>query len=153
MSEYLVRRLEETPNIYLHANSAIEQLHGLELAGKDEDRLTAITFKNSQSGELQRIAISFAFLFIGAAPFKEWLPQNLSCDKKGFVKTDADLDNIDLVRAGWQMERMPTRYETSWPRIYAVGDVRIGSVKRVASAVGEGSVVVSDIHKALAELD
>ena len=69
-----------------------------------------------------------------------------------FYSDGGDLANIDLVRAGWSLDRMPTRYETSWPRVYAVGDVRIGSVKRVASSVGEGSVVVSDIHRAIAEL-
>lgn len=153
MSEYLVRRLEETPNIHLHPNNAIESLHGLDDADPVNDRLVAVTFKNSKTQETQRYEVPFAFLFIGAAPFTEWLPENLSCDKSGFVKTGTDLENIDLVRAGWQRERMPTRYETSWPRIYAVGDVRIGSVKRVASAVGEGSVVVSDIHRALAETE
>ena len=91
------------------------------------------------------------FLFIGAQPFTDWLPEHMSCDEKGFVKTGPDLSNLDLVRAGWTLDRMPTRYETSWPRVYAVGDVRIGSVKRVASSVGEGSVVVSDIHRALGE--
>ena len=70
-------------------------------------------------------------------------------DGKGFLKTGSDLANLELVRAGWSLDRMPSRYETSWPRVYAVGDVRTGSVKRVASAVGEGSVVVSDVHKAL----
>lgn len=111
-----------------------------------------MTFKNNKTGETARHEVPFAFLFIGAAPFTQWLSENMSCDKNGFVKTGTDLENIDLVRAGWQLERMPTRYETSWPRIYAVGDVRIGSVKRVASAAGEGSVVVSDIHRALAEI-
>lgn len=76
----------------------------------------------------------------------------MTCDKTGFVITGVDLANLDLVKAGWSMERMPTEYETSWPRVYAVGDVRAGSVKRVASAVGQGSVVVSHIHQAIAEL-
>ncbi len=152
MSEYLVRRLEETPNIHLHPSNAIESLHGIENSTSADDRLAAITFKNQTTGTTKRIEVPFAFLFVGATPFTQWLPENLSCDKNGFVKTGTDIENIDLVRAGWQLERMPTRYETSWPRIYAVGDVRIGSVKRVASAVGEGSVVVSDIHRALAEV-
>ncbi len=152
MSEYLVRRLEETPNIQLHPSTEIDALHGIEGAGQNEDRLVATTFRNSATGELTRLEVPFVFLFIGAAPFTDWLPKHMSCDKRGFVKTGPDLANIDLVRAGWDLERMPTRYETSWPRVYAVGDVRIGSVKRVASAVGEGSVVVSDIHRALAEM-
>lgn len=146
MSEYLVRRLEETPNIYLHPSSAIEELHG-------EDRLTAISFGKAGRELPTKLDTPFVFLFIGAAPFTKWLPENLSCADSGFVKTGQDLQNIDLVKAGWDLERMPTRFETSWPRIYAVGDVRIESIKRVASAVGEGSIVVSDIHRALAETD
>lgn len=151
MSEYLVRRLEETPNIHLHPCTEIEKLHGIEGADPLHDRLVETTFRNNQTDETKRVETPFVFLFIGAAPFTGWLPQHMSCDEKGFVKTGTDLANIDLVRAGWSLERMPTRYETSWPRIYAVGDVRIGSVKRVASSVGEGSVVVSDIHRALSE--
>ncbi|WP_084418400.1 FAD-dependent oxidoreductase [Henriciella litoralis] len=152
MSEYLVRRLEETPNIFLHPSTEISDLHGLEDAAPDNDRLVSATFLNRQTGETTEVDTPFVFLFIGAQPHTDWLPQNMTCDEKGFVKTGTDLANIDLVRAGWALERMPTRYETSWPRIYAVGDVRIGSVKRVASSVGEGSVVVSDIHKALSEV-
>ena len=152
MSEYLVRRLEEAPNIHLHPSTEIDALHGVEGAAPHEDRLMETSFKNSATGEIERCESPFVFLFIGAAPYTDWLPKHMSCDEKGFVKTGTDLANIDLVRAGWSLERMPTRYETSWPRVYAVGDVRIGSVKRVASSVGEGSVVVSDIHRAIAEL-
>ena len=152
MSEYLVRRLEETPNIHLHPESEIEALHG---TGTDDAlrRLTRVTFFNRGTEEREDYDIPFVFLFIGAQPFTDWLPDHMSCDEKGFVKTGPDLANLDLVRAGWTLDRMPTRYETSWPRVYAVGDVRIGSVKRVASSVGEGSVVVSDIHRALAATD
>ena len=92
------------------------------------------------------------FLFLGASPKTGWLPREMVCDERGFVKTGADIAPMELVKAGWSLDRMPSRYETSWPRIYAVGDVRKGSVKRVASSVGEGSVVVSDIHQALAEV-
>ncbi|WP_108811855.1 FAD-dependent oxidoreductase [Sphingorhabdus sp. Alg231-15] len=144
MSEYLVRRLEETPNIHLHPASKIAKLHG-------EERLEAIDLETR--GQPVRLETPFVFLFLGAAPFTEWLPKDMSCSETGFVKTGADLANLDLVKAGWPLERMPTRFETSWPRIYAVGDARVGSVKRVASAVGEGSVVVSDIHAALSETD
>ncbi len=151
MSEYLVRRLEETSNIILHPNTEIEALHGNDIADPTQGHLTACTFKNSQSSELQRCDTNFIFLFIGAAPFTQWLPETIAKDSRGFLKTGRDLENIDLVKAGWPLERMPSNYETSWPRIYAVGDARTGSVKRVASAVGEGSVVVSDIHRALSE--
>ena len=143
MSEYLVRRLEETPNIHLHPASQISKLHG-------ERRLEAIDL--ASQGATVRLDTPFVFLFLGAVPYTGWLPKDMSCNETGFVKTGADLENIDLVKASWPLERMPTRFETSWPRVYAVGDARIGSVKRVASAVGEGSVVVSDIHASLSEM-
>ena len=151
MSEYLVRRLEEAPNIHLHPSSEIAALHGMEDAEDDRDQLTAVTFRNHASGSEERCELGFVFLFIGASPCSDWLPPTLSCDGKGFLKTGPDLQPADLVRAGWTLDRMPSRFETSWPRVYAVGDIRTQSVKRVASAVGEGSVVVSDIHRALAE--
>jgi thioredoxin reductase (NADPH) len=110
-----------------------------------------VTWRNHAKASEERCEVGFVFLFIGARPCSDWLPAALSCDDKGFLKTGSALLPLDLVRAGWALERMPSRYETSWPRVYAVGDIRTNSVKRVASAVGEGSVVVSDIHRALAE--
>ena len=153
MSEYLVKRLEETPNIILHPETEISALHGTVDADEKDDRLVSITHTHRSTGETGTCAAPFVFLFVGAKPFTQWLPQNMSCDRTGFVKTGADLQNLDLVKAGWSMERMPSDYETSWPRVYAVGDVQAGSVKRVASAVGQGSVVVSHIHRAIAELE
>lgn len=147
MSEYLVRRLEETPNIHLHPGAEIDGLLG---ADGDEDRLAAIDMKTPQG--VERLDAGFVFLFIGAAPFIDWLPASVARDSKGFLRTGSDLETLDLVRAGWTLGRMPTAYETSLPRVYAVGDVRAGSVKRVASSVGEGSVVVSHIHAALPEI-
>jgi thioredoxin reductase (NADPH) len=152
MSEYLVKRLEETPNITLHPETEISALHGLDGGDELDDRLVSITHKNRSTGEIESCDAPFVFLFVGAKPFTGWLPSDMTCDKTGFVKTGVDLANLDLVKAGWAMERKPTEYETSWPRVYAVGDVRAGSVKRVASAVGQGSVVVSHIHQAIAEL-
>lgn len=151
MSEYLVKRLEETPNIVLHAETEISELHGVEAADEMQDRLVSISHKNRSSGEIGTCDAPFVFMFVGAKPFTGWLPENMTCDRTGFVRTGADLENLDLVKAGWSIERMPSEYETSWPRVYAVGDVRAGSVKRVASAVGQGSVVVSHIHRAIAE--
>lgn len=153
MSEYLVKRLEETPNIILHPETEISHLHGVDGADEMDDRLVSISHKHRSTGETGTCDAPFVFLFVGARPFTRWLPENMTCDTTGFVQTGIDLANIDLVKAGWPIERMPTEYETSWPRVYAVGDVRAGSVKRVASAVGQGSVVVSHIHRAIAELD
>lgn len=145
MSEYLVKRLEEHPNIELHASTDVVGLHG-------EDRLDGLTYRCRESGAESGCGCSFLFLFLGASPNTGWLPKEMVCDERGFVKTGVDIAPVELVKAGWSLDRMPSRYETSWPRIYAIGDVRKGSVKRVASSVGEGSVVVSDIHQALAEI-
>lgn len=150
MSEYLVRRLEELPNVVLHPKTELEALHGHDTPNT-EDSLRQVTFKHVDTGELKRCSTRYMFLFIGAAPFTEWLPDGICCDKRGFILTGQELDHATLEGAPWPLERPPSRYETSWPRVYAVGDVRAGSVKRVASSVGEGSVVVSDIHRALAD--
>ncbi len=149
MSEYLVKRLEEHPNIELHAATDVVGLHGADVGG---GWLDGITYRCRESGVEDRCGCSFLFLFLGANPNTRWLPKEMVCDDRGFVKTGTDIAPLELVKAGWSLDRMPSRYETSWPRIYAIGDVRKGSVKRVASSVGEGSVVVSDIHQALAEI-
>ncbi|KTE45038.1 MULTISPECIES: FAD-dependent oxidoreductase [unclassified Sphingopyxis] len=145
MSEYLVKRLEEHPNIEIIGSTDVVALHG-------EDRLAGLTYRCRETGEEGHCDCGFLFLFLGATPNTRWLPKEMVCDEKGFVKTGTDIAPMELVKAGWSLDRMPSRYETSWPRIYAIGDVRKGSVKRVASSVGEGSVVVSDIHQALAEI-
>lgn len=153
MSEYLVRRLEETSNIHLHPETEISSFNGDANSNQADDHLISITISTGKTAGGQKqdtLETPFVFLFVGAAPFTEWLPGHIGKDARGFVKTGPDLANLDLVKAGWSLDRMPTRYETNLPRVYAVGDVRTGSVKRVASAVGEGSVVVSDIHAALA---
>jgi thioredoxin reductase (NADPH) len=145
MSEYLVKRLEEHPNIEIIPSTDVIALHG-------EDRLAGLTYRCRETGAEGHCDCGFLFLFLGASPNTGWLPKEMVCDDRGFVKTGADIAPMELVKAGWSLDRMPSRYETSWPRIYAIGDVRKGSVKRVASSVGEGSVVVSDIHAALAEV-
>lgn len=143
MSEYLVRRLEETPNVEFHPACDIQMLKGC------GERLRKIELKTPEGPEI--LETPFVFLFIGAAPNTEWLPETLCKDQNGFIHTGSQISPAQLVRAGWALERMPSAYETSWPRVYAVGDARAGSVKRVASAVGEGSVVVQAIHAALAD--
>jgi thioredoxin reductase (NADPH) len=149
MSEYLVRRLEETPNVFLHPQCEISELIGA--ACEDSAcRLGSVRIRSEAEDEV--LDTPFVFLFIGAAPMTDWLPATVAKDERGFLKTGSALGHRELVKARWLLERMPTTYETSLPRVYAVGDVRSGSVKRVASSVGEGSVVVSDIHQALQAL-
>jgi thioredoxin reductase (NADPH) len=144
MSRYLVRRIEETPNIHLHPKSEITRLEG-------ESRLQAVTYSDGIAREDVRLETPAVFLFLGAQPCTHWLRESLVLDDKGFVKTGPDLGPDELTRSGWPTGRPPTLFEGSLPRVYAVGDVRSGSVKRVASAVGEGSIVVQFIHRALNE--
>lgn len=143
MSRYLIRRIEETPNIELHAQSEITRLHG-----EGRDRLKSVDITNRISGKVCHLETTAVFLFLGAKPCTDWLKGTIAMDEKGFILTGPDIvknpETLSTLRA-------PTLFESSLPRVYAVGDVRAGSVKRVASAVGEGSVVVQFIHRALNE--
>jgi thioredoxin reductase (NADPH) len=141
MSRYLIRRIEETPNIHLHCRSEITRLIG------DGVRLRAVEYLDRDSGKTVLVDAPsvFLFLFLGASPCTTWLRGTLALDEKGFIKTGPDLEPEERT----QFDRPPTLFESSLPRVYAVGDVRSGSVKRVASAVGEGSIVVQFIHRAL----
>ena len=105
----------------------------------------------SPTGVEERRDIRHLFIMTGAAPSTGWLDQCLACDDKGFIKTGADLTRDDLIAAQWPLTRAPHTLETSLPGIFAVGDVRSGSMKRVASAVGEGAAAVALVHRALAE--
>jgi thioredoxin reductase (NADPH) len=142
MSRYLIRRIEETPNITLHPHTELVALHG-------DDRLRSVTWRGPSGTETHSIAR--VFLMIGAQPNSGWLGDCVALDDKGFVKTGTDLTASDLSRARWPVTRAPFLFETNRHRVFAVGDVRSGSVKRVASAVGEGSVCVQLVHRALAE--
>jgi thioredoxin reductase (NADPH) len=144
MSKYLIRRIEESPHITLHTRTEIEQLDG-------DMHLQQVTWRNSLTGELQVKPIRHVFSMTGAVPNTMWVESCLVRDEKGFLKTGSDLTADDLAAAEWPYERPPYLLETSVPGIFAVGDVRAGSVKRVASAVGEGSISVQLVHKALAE--
>ena len=143
MSRYLIRRIEETPNIELRARTQVEALDGAE-------QLERLTWR-TQSGAPETRDIQHLFSMTGADPNTAWLNGCVALDEKRFIKTGPDLGAEDLSAARWPLRRAPLLFETSIPRVFAVGDVRAGSVKRVASAVGEGSVAVQLIHKALAE--
>ncbi len=145
MSRYLIRRIDETPNIHLHPRSEITALSG-------EDCLKGVEISARGQAAPLRLEARHMFLFLGALPCTDWLQGAVVMDEKGFVKTGADLSPEELARAGWPGHRGPTLFETSLPRVYAVGDARSGSVKRVASAVGEGSIAVQFIHRALGEV-
>jgi len=144
MSRYLIRRIEETPNIELHSNTEVVALEG-------NDHLARVTWRNNQTGETEWHNIAHLFSMTGAVPNSAWLNGCVACDEGGFIKTGSDLTAEDLAKARWPVKRPPYLLETSLPGVFAVGDIRGGNVKRVASAVGEGSITVSFVHQVLAE--
>ena len=145
MSRYLIRRIEESPNITLHTRTELTALEG-------NGRLERIVWRNATEGDEHAHAIGHVFLMTGAEPNTKWLQGCVAMDDKGFVRTGPDLLAEDLTAAHWSLPRAPYLLETSLPGVFAVGDVRSGSVKRIASAVGEGSICVQFVHRALREL-
>jgi thioredoxin reductase (NADPH) len=143
MSQYLIRRIEECRDITLLIRTEIVGLHG---AGN----LESVMWRNRDTGEVETHPIRHIFSMTGASPNTSWLMGCVALDSGGFIKTGADLGADDLDSARWPFERRPYLFETSVPHVFAVGDIRSGSVKRVASAVGEGSVVVQLVHRVLA---
>jgi thioredoxin reductase (NADPH) len=144
MSRYLVRRIEETRNIELKTRTEIVALEG-------GDSLERVTWIDRATGESTTSSVGHVFLMTGANPNTEWLDRCVAMDEQGFVKTGQDITRADLDAAKWPLARAPMLFETSRPAVFAVGDVRSGSVKRVAAAVGEGSVCIQLVHKALQE--
>ncbi len=144
MSRYLIRRIEEAPNITLHSRTLLTGLDG-------EERLTTVNWRRNTDTGPETHAIRHVFVMTGALPNTQWLEGCVALDDRGFVKTGSTLSPEDLAQFRWKLPRAPDLLETSVPGVFAAGDVRSGSVKRVASAVGEGSICVSFIHRALAE--
>ena len=144
MSRYLVRRIEEHPSITLHAHTEIVALEG-------DGHLERVRWRNSLTGDTQNHTIRHVFVMTGAVPATSWLDGCLALDPRGFVLTGPDLATDTLAEAKWPLQRSPYLLETSLPGVFAVGDVRAGNVKRVASAVGEGSISISFVHRVLAE--
>src|SRR5579859_1173395 len=144
MSRYLIRRIEENPVIELRTHTEITALDG-------GDQLERMCWRNNQTGEVEAREIQHLFLMTGATPNTGWLNGCVALDDKGFVKTGLDVQPEDLAAAHWPLTRPPLLFETSLPGVFAVGDVRAGNVKRVASAVGEGSIAVHLVHQVLQE--
>ncbi len=144
MSRYLIRRIDETPNISLHVNTEITALAG-------KGRLEEVTWRCESSAGQETHPIRHVFLMTGAVPNTRWLQGCVALDDKGFVRTGPDLHTESGAPKGWPLPRPPLHLETTVPGIFAVGDVRCGSAKRVAAAVGEGSVCVQLIHRILTE--
>ena len=144
MSRYLIRRIEETPNIILRSYTEIIELIG-------DNHLQLVRWQNSKTGHIEEHNINHVFLMTGASPNTRRLDGCVQLDTKGFIKTGSDLSTEELNAAGWPLSRQPYLLKTSLPGVFAVGDARGSSIKRVASAVGEGSIAISFAHQVLQE--
>lgn len=144
MSRYLIQRIEENPNIELHYRS--------EIVGMDGDsHLESVTWKDNATGGTSSHPIRHVFMMTGASPRTDWLAGCLALDGKGFILTGRDFSDAAAQKLEWPLARPPFMLETSLPGVFAVGDVRAGNVKRVASAVGEGAISIHMVHQVLAE--
>jgi thioredoxin reductase (NADPH) len=145
MSQYLIDQIQETPNIQLWTNASVAEAHG-------DTHLEEISVRCSDTSKVERVAASAMFIFIGALPRTDWLAKCVERDERGFILTGPDLIRAGARPKNWNLERDPFLLETNIPGLFAVGDVRHGSVKRVASGVGEGSVAVQFIHQYLSKV-
>ena len=144
MSRYLIRRIEDNPAIDLRTKTEITALEG-------NGHLERVRWRDNQAGVDETHDIRHVFVMTGASPSTHWLDGCIALDAKGFIKTGPDLSREDLEAAQWPLARAPYLLETSLPGVFAVGDVRGGNIKRVASAVGEGSIAVAFVHQVLHE--
>jgi thioredoxin reductase (NADPH) len=144
MSRYLVKRIEDSPTIVLRTSTEIEALEG-------DYHLSSVRWRDNRTGAVEEHDIRHLFLMTGAVPNTAWLRGCVALDAKGFVKTGTGLTAEELSVSRWPLARSPHFFETSLPGVFAVGDVRSGSMKRVASAVGDGSAAISLVHQVLAE--
>lgn len=145
MSHYLIEQIGKTPNIEVWRQTSVIEVHG-------DTRLTGITIRRAATGATEQLSASSLFIFIGASPRTEWLGDLIARDARGFILSGPDLLRDGKRPASWTLDRDPGLLETNVPGIFAVGDVRHGSIKRVASGVGEGAVVVQFIHQYLAKV-
>ncbi|KYC40985.1 fused response regulator/thioredoxin-disulfide reductase [Scytonema hofmannii PCC 7110] len=145
MSKYLIDQIEETNNIVVRVLTEVTEVFG-------KDKLEAITITNSTTSEVETVPACALFTFIGAMPRTNWLQDIVERDSKGYILTGSDVLHGEMYPRGWTLPRSPYLLETNLPGIFAVGDVRYQSVKRVASAVGEGSIAIQFIHQYLSSL-
>lgn len=145
MSNYLIERIEKTDNMEVWPYTNVAEVHG-------DQALEAITIHNSQTNEDQKVPTTGLFLFIGAQPRTDWLGDTVERDQNGFILSGNDLLQEGKQPKDWQLDRDPYLLETSIPGIFVAGDVRSGSIKRVASGVGEGSIAVQFVHRYLASI-
>ena len=143
MSQYLIDQIAKTPNVRLRARTEIERVEG-------NGRVERVAFRSNGDGATQVEEIDAVFVFIGTRPRSDWLPAGVRRDAKGFVLTGRDLLADPAHTKIWKEPREPFSLETSVPGVFAAGDIRAGAMNRVASAVGEGSMVVRLVHEYLA---
>jgi thioredoxin reductase (NADPH) len=144
MSRYLIRRIEDSPAITLHTRTEVVTLEG-------NGHLARVDWSSGGSSAPERHDIRHVFMMTGAVPNTGWVKGCVVVDEQGFIKTGAALSRGDLAEAHWPLARAPYLLETSRPGVFAVGDVRGGNIKRVASAVGEGSIAVAFVHQVLSQ--
>jgi thioredoxin reductase (NADPH) len=144
MSRYLIQRIVENPAIELHYKTEIVALEG-------ESHLEKVAWKDNATGQTSTHPVRHVFVMTGASPRTDWLAGCLALDAKGFILTGRDFIESTAKRGAWPLVRPPFMLETSLPGVFAVGDVRAGNVKRVASAVGEGAISIHMVHQVLAE--
>jgi thioredoxin reductase (NADPH) len=142
MSQYLVDQIRATSNIDVRTNAQVAEVTG-------EQHLEAIVLRDRTTGELEEVASNGMFIFIGARPHSDFVAGIVGLDQRGFVLTGPDVSAAVDLPAPWPLDRDPLLMETSVPGIFAAGDVRAGVVRRVASAVGQGAVCVSLVHRYL----
>ncbi|MEU7721589.1 FAD-dependent oxidoreductase [Streptomyces tibetensis] len=142
MSHYLVRQIEESPNIQVRARTVVESAHG-------DGRLERLTLRDVDSGQTEQVDAQWVFVFIGAAPLTGWLDGTVLRDERGFILAGPDLSADGRPPEGWELDRPPYHLETNVPGVFVAGDARSESAKRVASAVGEGAMAVMLVHRYL----
>ena len=145
MSRYLIDQIKQTSNIHVEFGTEVVEVHG-------EERLETISIQCGDSGEVERVPASALFIFIGAVPKTEWIDGVIERDQRGFILSGSELVRNGQRPKGWNLDRDPGLLETNIPGVFVVGDVRLGSVKRVASGVGEGSIAVQFVHQYLAKV-
>ena len=145
MSQYLIEQVQATDNIHIEYRTRVIEVHGA-------DRLESVSIICDSSGDVNRMPANSMFVFIGAEPCTSWLAGVVERNERGFILTGPDLLKNNKRPKGWTLERDPGLLETNIPGVFAVGDVRYGSVKRVASGVGEGSVAIQFVHQYLSNV-
>ena len=143
MSQYLIDQINGTENIHILGKTVVVEACG-------SNHLEALVLENIETKERRKVDAGALFIFIGNRPFTEWIPLDITTNKKGFIATGPELNRLQKDKKTWVLDREPFLLETSIPGIFAAGDVRANAMNRVASAVGEGAMAIKLVHEYLA---